>query len=322
MTTVHTYSTAQLPPKRRLDYWNQLTGDAITALVVEPVDARSFAGELTRTAVGCVELAEVYSEPAVVRHLKEHVAAARDARFVLCLQLQGASVTRQQGREALLRDGDFTLLDSSRPYQVSFDRPNRALVLGVPHADLSRRLVNAEALVGLAMPGDVGMSGLLSSFLRGLWQQQRNDDNLVLTPRLGDAVIDLIAGAYTSRLHGVEAASSWAVSRREHIRGYIEQHLHDPSLTPSRIAVAARLSPRRMHQLFESTGETIGCYILRRRIEECARVLADCSQQGRAIAEIAFQHGFNNASHFGRAFRDRYGWTPSEYRRRMATPTL
>jgi AraC-like DNA-binding protein len=46
--------------------------------------------------------------------------------------------------------------------------------------------------------------------------------------------------------------------------------------------------------------------------------MTDPSQLGRTVTEIAFLHGFNNASHFGRVFRVRFGATPSEYRRRSA----
>jgi AraC family transcriptional activator of tynA and feaB len=76
------------------------------------------------------------------------------------------------------------------------------------------------------------------------------------------------------------------------------------------------MSARRLHQLFEGDAETVGSYILRRRLEECARAISDAAQRGRTVTEIAFLHGFNNASHFGRVFRGRYGATPSDYRRR------
>jgi AraC-like DNA-binding protein len=113
------------------------------------------------------------------------------------------------------------------------------------------------------------------------------------------------------------SGSSVSIARREQIRSYIEAHLHDPALTPGRVAATVHLSPRRLHQLFEADGETVGSYILRRRLEECARAISDVSQRSRTVTEIAFLHGFNNASHFGRVFRERYGVTPSGYRRRL-----
>ena len=38
MPQLETFSTAELPPHRRLEYWNDLTGSAFTPLVTDPVD--------------------------------------------------------------------------------------------------------------------------------------------------------------------------------------------------------------------------------------------------------------------------------------------
>jgi AraC-like DNA-binding protein len=318
MPQLETFSTAELPPHRRLEYWNDLTGDAFTPLVTDPVDRRAFAGRLTRTRVGEIRLAEARSEPAIVRHSRQHVARTRDASFMLCLQLDGVSVNRQQGREAVLRYGDFHLLDSSRPYEVSFQQFNRMLVLSVPHPELARRMPNPESVVGIAMSGRSGVSGLLSSLLCNFWQQRRTGDETFLSPRFSEAILDLVASAYACITAAAPEGSSIAIARREQIRSYIETHLHDPALTPGSVAAAVHLSPRRLHQLFEADGETVGAYILRRRLEECARAMSDASQRSRTVTEIAFLHGFNNASHFGRVFRERYQTTPSDYRRRSA----
>jgi AraC family transcriptional regulator, positive regulator of tynA and feaB len=316
MPQLETFSTAELPPHRRLEYWNDLTGSAFTPLVTDPVDRRAFVGRLTRTQVGQIRVAEARSEPAIVRHSRQHVARTRDALFMLCLQLDGVSVNRQQGREAVLRYGDFHLLDSSRPYEVSFHQSNRMLVLSVPHPELARRMPNPESVVAIAMSGRSGVAGLLSSLLCNFWQQRRTGDETFLSPRFSEAILDLVASAYASINAAAPEGSSIAIARREQIRSYIETHLHDPGLTPGSVAAAVHLSPRRLHQLFEADGETVGAYILRRRLEECARAISDASQRSRTVTEIAFLHGFNNASHFGRVFRERYQSTPSDYRRR------
>ncbi len=311
------FSTAELPPHRRLEYWNDLTGHAFNPLVTDPVDREAFAGSLTRTQLGQIRVAEARSEPAVVRHTKQHVARTREALFMLCLQLDGVSATRQQGREAILRYGDFHFLDSTRPYDISFEQPNRMLVLSMPQPDLARRMPNPEAEVAIAMQGKSGVAGLLSSLLCSFWEQRRSGEGTYLSPRFSEAILDLIASAYAGVTATTVESSSISVARREQIRTYIEAHLHDPTLTPGSVAAAVHLSPRRLHQLFESDGETVGAYILRRRLEECARAMSDAAQRSRTVTEIAFLHGFNNASHFGRVFRERYKATPSDYRRRF-----
>jgi AraC-like DNA-binding protein len=313
MPLLESFSTSEVPVSRRLDYWNELTGNAFTPLVSDPLDRAGFSGRLTRTLVGDIRLAEARSEPAVVHHSRLHVARAREALYLLCLQLDGVTVTRQQGRESTLRCGDFLLLDSSRPYQLALQQSNRMLVLAISQRDLARRLANPESVIGLHMSGGVGFPSLLSSLLCGFWQQRNTGEHRYLSPRFSEALLDLVASAYASTGAGTEH-SSVAIARREQVRTYIETHLHDPALTPGRLAEAVHLSPRRLHQLFKTDGETVGAYILRRRLEECARAMTDPAQRGRTVTEIAFLHGFNNASHFGRVFRERFEATPSEFR--------
>jgi len=322
MPALESFSTSEVAASRRLEYWNELTGSAFTPLASEPFNRDAFCGTLTRTRVGELRLAEAHSEPAVVHHSSHHVARTREALYLLCLQLDGCSVTRHNGRESMLRYGDFHLLDSLQPYRLAFRQSNRMLVLAIAQRDLARRLGNPERVIGQAMSGRGGLPGLLSSLLCGFWQQRRGGDDRFLSPRFSEALLDLIASAYATIADAGTQHSSLAVARREQVRTYIETHLHDPALTPAQIAAAVHLSTRRLHQLFESDGETVGAYVLRRRLEECARTMADPAQHGRTVTQLAYLHGFNNASHFGRVFKDRFGVSPSEFRRRSIEPAI
>ena len=316
MTQVQVFSTAGVAPQRRVDYWNELTGDALTQLVADPHDRHTFAGRLALAQVGEIRVAEICSDPATVRHSQQHIARAPDAKFFLCLQLDGVSVNRQEGREAVLRYGDFTLFDSSRPYEVTFGERNRMIVLCMGQAQLQRRMAAPQALVALPMLGDTALPGLLSGFLRHFWRECQSARELPLGPRFSEAVLDLIASAYTHVAQSLSESRSVSLARRERVRSYVEAHLHDATLTPSSVARRLGMSPRYVHHVFNEAGETLARYILRRRLEECARALDDVAQRGQTATEIAFRHGFNDASHFGRVFRERFGLTPSAYRRR------
>jgi AraC-like DNA-binding protein len=103
-------------------------------------------------------------------------------------------------------------------------------------------------------------------------------------------------------------------ARRIQIKRYIEANLRDPELSVRSVAAAFGISPRYLHILFASENETVSSYILRRRLEECGKQLADALWQRRTITEIAFGWGFNNATHFARVFRNHYGTSPREYR--------
>ncbi len=318
MGQLETFSTVGLDARRKLEYWNDTIRDTFTPNVSDPRDPRSFIGSVTRTKVGEFRVAEVYSDPQHVRHSRALVARTRAAMFFLHMQLEGESINRQDGREAHLRAGDFTLCDTTRPYEILFDQPNRMFVLGIPDTMMRRHLACPESVVAIPMSGEQGLSGLLSQFLRGFWRQCQENIDPIVAPKLTRAILDLTASAYTSVPQADSDRSSLVTAHRIRIVNFIEAHLGDPDLTPMKVAMACKMTPRYLHHLFSHESETVARYILRRRLEECSRALTLPAQRGRTVTAIAFDFGFNSPTHFGRVFRSRYGITPREYRRHQA----
>lgn len=317
MTQLETFSTAGLAPHRKLMLWNEAACASFTPVVSDPEDIETFLGSLTQMKLGELSLAEVYSDAQVVRHLQAHVASSRTPMFFLQMQLEGQSINRQDGREAKLGVGDFTLCDTTRPYEMRFAGPNRMFVLGIPEALLRRHLACPESVVAIPMPGGSGLPGVVSAFLRDFWSRCREELDPGAAPRVTRAMLDLIASAYCLLPQSRAERSSLATAHRIRILNYIEAHLGDPDLTPVRVAAACRMTPRYLHHLFSQQPETVARYILRRRLEECSRALALPGQRGRTVTSIAFDFGFNSPTHFGRVFRARYGLTPREYRRQQ-----
>ncbi len=64
--------------------------------------------------------------------------------------------------------------------------------------------------------------------------------------------------------------------------------------------------------LFAAEGATPSAYIQERRLRMAAERLR--RPDAPCITEVAMAVGFNDLTHFGRAFRRRYGVTPRDYR--------
>jgi AraC family transcriptional regulator, positive regulator of tynA and feaB len=100
------------------------------------------------------------------------------------------------------------------------------------------------------------------------------------------------------------------------VRRHIERSLHDPELTPSRIAEANAISVRTLHAMFANTGESVSDYVRRHRLERSREALL--SQPDAAVIDISGKWGYNYASHFARAFKAEYGIAPQELRRALS----
>lgn len=319
MATVESSSIAAVEPRRKPTYWNERARESLAPRVPEPTDFGPLTGSIARASIGDLTLAEICSDAQTVCHARAHVARTRTSLFFLHLQMEGESINRQDGREALLRAGDFTLCDSTRHYEISFSGPNRMLVLGIPDAILRRHMACPESLVAIPMAAGSGVCALLSRFLRNFWFEYQRQMDLPAAARVNTAILDLLAAAYADLPQSRSDRSSLATAHRIRIINFIEAHLNDPELTPTRIADACKMTTRYLHHLFSDQDETVARYILRRRLEACSRALLSPSQRGRTVTAIAFDYGFNSPTHFGRVFRSKYGATPREYRREQAT---
>lgn len=93
---------------------------------------------------------------------------------------------------------------------------------------------------------------------------------------------------------------------------FIETNLYEP-LTAESVANAVSYSYYHFHRYFQAMmGETIGSYIRSRRLTQAAY---DLIYGNKKILDIAVSLYFESAESFTRAFKKRYGVTPTEYRK-------
>ncbi len=96
-------------------------------------------------------------------------------------------------------------------------------------------------------------------------------------------------------------------------KNYIYKNFQQP-LTVDRVAREAGISRSYLEALFSRYMRgTLVDYLHAVRCDHAAKLL---STTGFAIIDIAMDSGFNNRQHFARVFREIYGITPSDYRKR------
>ncbi len=93
---------------------------------------------------------------------------------------------------------------------------------------------------------------------------------------------------------------------------YIQNNLYE-NLTLDELAQVACFSPYHFHRIFRGmVGETLSAYVRRLRLERAAQRL---TQTGRSVTELAFDAGYESVESFTRAFKNRFGMSPGEYKK-------
>lgn len=95
------------------------------------------------------------------------------------------------------------------------------------------------------------------------------------------------------------------------VKDYISEHYAE-ELTLEQLAGLIGMAPSSFSRFFKQrTNKTLTDYIADIRLGIAARALVDSTKN---ISEICYSCGFNNMSNFNRAFKNKRGMTPKEFR--------
>jgi AraC family transcriptional regulator, positive regulator of tynA and feaB len=125
-------------------------------------------------------------------------------------------------------------------------------------------------------------------------------------------LIELAKAVARGRIDDAEPLLAPALARAA--KDLVGSWLADPDLSPAMLAGELHVSVRTLERAFASLGESAAAYIRRRRLEEARLALAAPTNR-LSITELAAYWQFADSSHLARAFKKRYGVTPSEYAR-------
>jgi len=309
-------STDLVPRDQRLAYWTDMICNVYVQLGCDPMaDGRGdFEGSIRQHTLPSLDVSVVTSGPQKVMRTPGHIARSSDDYFLVSIQARGHGVVRQDGRDAVLSVGDFALYDSTRPYQLLFDDAFEQIVLKLPGERLRSELRDTQALTATTVSGREGAGHLMLSMIRTL-----REDIDTLQPASALAVANgvlniLVAGLQTLPAAQSPSLSNLAAFHLARIKRCIDARLDDPALSVGMLAAELGMSASQIHRVFKSEPMTLSQYIWDRRLEACSRDLLDPREAGRTVGEIAYGRGFSDAAHFSRAFRERFGCSPRDWR--------
>jgi AraC-like DNA-binding protein len=308
------FSTASVDQRSQLSYWREVVCATFVGLDVEPLPGPTtgFQAEVTAQSLGSMQVATVVSQPHAVLRSAARIRNSPDDDIFVNMAVGGRTMVAQDGREAILRPGDFCIYDSARPCRIACHDPFRLLVLKIPRDQFAARCQPPNGITATAMRGDRGVGALFASLLAGVPAHTAE-----LPPQVGGqvgaSVLELLATALSEHAAGNQAGLPREAQLLRAQR-YIADHLGDPELSPPGVAEALGLSLRYLQLLFHADSSSPFRWMVERRLERAARLLTDPRQASRSVTSIAFAVGFKDSAHFSRAFKHRYGLGPRGYR--------
>lgn len=303
------FSTAGLPPARRVELWESHNAAALIGLDVHapgPLEATELNVQLPQA-----RLARVSASAHTVERSADVIARSPADSVAIYLTLRGdAWFTAADGTLAR-HPGDALVCATDQPFSRGFARGLEELVVTVPCSALTARsnVTRLEAPVltsfgsGASSPSGPGQYARALARITGRAARTRHP-----VPPDARTVLDLVTVLVTGQNEALAAA------HRAAAHCYIEEHLTDPALSAPRIAAAAGISERQLSRLFAADGTSVPRHILIRRLQLAYSILA--ARPGpEPIADVAARCGFTAVTYFSHAFREHFGVRATNVRR-------
>lgn len=308
------FSTADRPVVERGEWWREVICRQYAHVdITSRIDDR-FYGETLIVPLDAMQLSKIRSSAiSIKKRPNDDSPDGQDAYFVAVL-LSGQYRLEQAGREAFLQPGDMVMYDATRNHQIQCPTDCAKLIYAIPRTRLKNRFAAVDAYSAIRIPGDQGVAAVTANFLRSYADQAgqlRPQDHACLC----DSAFELLTLTLDSiKPMGLARPSSQAFALNR-VKAFIEQHLPNPELNTHMVAKGVGLSSRYINKLFAEEDTSLMRYVLNRRLAHCQQDLLDGIGSSSRISDIAFRWGFNDLSHFSRAFKQRFDCSPRDFRR-------
>lgn len=300
------------PVRERVASWQDLLTRKLLPAEVQPLHDNPFRVDVQLRALPGL----IFSWGAVdASHYSRtrSIASDEDDDFVILANLDGEFVSTQNGHDVMLGAGDACLMACIDPGVFYRPKLGRVVCIRIPSESLAALVPDLHDKTRKIIPRDSEALQLLTSYIGVLGGTQT-----LSTPELRASIVTHIHNLAALVLqptkdncariehHGLRAA------RLRAVKSYILKNLSRGDLSVAEVAAHIRLTPRSVQMLLEDEGTTFSEFTLQMRLARIYAALAE--QRHRSIGDIALESGFGDISYFNRAFRKRYGASPTEIR--------
>lgn len=299
--------TDAVPLPERPDYWRRVRQNLFKdQCQIRPDPDAPFRASLSLAKLGPLTLTDCRGSAFWMMRQ----GCSESGGLSLLVQKEGECVLRHKNRETVLSPGRFCVLPADSTVEFEMPGAFRQLSLRFSAGLLSERLPDWEQHAFSPVPCDSGGGGMFLGLVQAM-QQHGETSNTQCCIDAFQAMLDLLATALRQQTDdALRGSTRMASYHKARIRCFVLKNLASHELDIPLIAGAVGLSPRYLHRLFVDEPMQLMQWIWNERLERCLEALREGS--GRSISAIAYSWGFNDASHFSRAFRKRYGVCPRD----------
>jgi len=302
------FTTELLPPDKRFAAWQESIG-VVFDVKRSSRSTTPFNARVESYLFDDVMLARCRAGAQKFDRTPQRVACDFIDHYMIQLFLSGdveMGGARRTPRHALVA---FDFAEALDTFNSDFD----VLSVVIPRRRLAPLLRRPDAIHESVVDSERGTGRLLAGYMSGLFSEAP-DLRMAEAGAAMEPLLDLVALAFNGSASAIGErpdVAAHAALRRAQV--FIGDNLARHDLGPMSVARHLGMSRAQLYRLFAPAGG-ISHYIREQRLRRCLADLLSSRHAYRQIAEIAHGWGFRDAAYFAKAFRRRFGHSPSDAR--------
>jgi AraC-like DNA-binding protein len=305
---------AGAPRGPQYEQWREEFGRKWLSADFGPVDGEYLVSEFRGSEHSFLGLCMMRGSP--LHAMRRDDAANHRCDHLFWIVASGSCLqTRQRGRSNDLHLGQMALMSAGEPARVTQTMKGSRWSIRIARKRLNDLCRSFDDKVAQPVTASRELTKLL---LHQIETAHRFGSKLgpAANHAMAQHILDLVGlclGADKDAAHAAEQRGL-AAARLDAIKADILHALGTSDLDLERVASRHRVSPRYVQHLFERAGTSFTSFVLEQRLRLAHRLLGDPINRWRKVSDIAAVSGFCDISYFNRAFRARFGATPTEVR--------
>lgn len=247
---------------------------------------------------------------------RSHIADGDDS-MVLLMPRQGMlGISSGSRSEWMCAPGQLHLLPLEEPFVSQNQGSHYITSIGLPKSFLENRLSAPDKVIGKSFqPADGNAYRLLLGYLETLYRTGEILSGPVA--QLAELqIMDLAALVLGFDGESEVIAGNRGVkqARYQAMRNFIKLRMFDTDLSADVVARHFNISPQYLRKIFSEFNLTFTDYLNAIRLDWVYQNLSNPANTKNYISTLAYRAGFSNLAWFNRAFKRRFGLSPSEVR--------
>ena len=209
-----------------------------------------------------------------------------------------------------LEAGDACILDSAKSYVIEVAGQCSARTLEIMRSSFLTHNCPVETVCGRHYRQDDGIVRIITSIVDNLTDDPGafvGDEHELLQDMLARLLINGRQNVAQGTRHG-------DAPLLDKMHRWIADYPEKADLSPHMLALQFGMSRRSLYRIFAQLGMTPAQWLWGAKLDQSHAMILDPACRGMSVSSVAYKCGFQGQSHFSRAFKKRFGSSPSALR--------